>query len=217
MNRSLLKRLQIPVEEIVDCMNQLCSEGRITTFGASNWAYERVREANDYAKANGLIPFTSISPNYGLAEQNASPWGEGCVSLTGVDQKEGRDYYTGNQLPIFCYSPLGIGFLSGKVKSGDMNQAKQILSKPSQIAYLDEANMERLRRAEILGEELGLTVAQVALAWLFNQPQNTLAIMGSMNTNHMKDNFEALNYELAKDTMDWLNLKSARKLDCINN
>lgn len=143
--------------------------------------------------------------------------GQGCVSITGEEKRSARQYYANQQIPIFCYSPLGGGVLSGRFKSDEMDLAKKVLSEPSQVGYLSDSNMERIRRAEIIGKELGLRVPQVALAWLFNQPENTLAIMGSMNLVHMRANFTSLNYELTKEVLDWLDLKSPMNIDYIRN
>ena len=68
----------VPASEIVEIFNAMHREGKIGAFGGSNWTHERIQEANAYAKDHGLIPFTVSSPNFGLADQIADPWGGGC-------------------------------------------------------------------------------------------------------------------------------------------
>jgi aryl-alcohol dehydrogenase-like predicted oxidoreductase len=58
----------VPVGPIVEVLNEHLSAGRIHAFGGSNWKYERIQEANEFAEAHGLVPFSASSPNYGLAE-----------------------------------------------------------------------------------------------------------------------------------------------------
>lgn len=199
--------INVAVGPIVETMNQLINEGLIRTFGASNWTYERVKKANDYAEEHGLLAFTSVSPNFGLAEQVDNPWGEGCVSISGPDKVDSRKYYTEQQLPVFSYSPLARGLFSGRIKSDHLEEAELILDEPARIGYLYDCNIERLRRAEIIAKELGLSVPQLALAWVFNQPLNVLTINGVSHSDHMKANIEAMNIRLTKEQLDWLDLK----------
>jgi aryl-alcohol dehydrogenase-like predicted oxidoreductase len=65
----------LPVGPIVEALNEHWQAGRIRAFGGSNWTHGRIQEANEYADAHGLRPFTASSPNYGLAEQVLDPWG----------------------------------------------------------------------------------------------------------------------------------------------
>ena len=74
--------------------------------------------------------------------------------------------------------------------------------------YLCEANLERLRRAEHLSQERGLTVAQVALAWLFHQPMNLFALVGAGSGAHMAENLAALEIERTEEQCRWLNLET---------
>lgn len=198
----------VAVGPVIETMNRLIEQKKIRTFGASNWTYERVKEANDYAEEHGLIPLTSVSPNFGLAEQIGDPWGEGCVSISGPKKKKARDFYEKQQIPIFSYSPLARGLFSGRVKSRDLEGAKRILDEPAIKGYLYDSNIERLRRIEIIADELGISVPQLALAWVFNQPLNVLAIAGVKSTDHMKVNIEAMNVKLSRTQLDWLDLKT---------
>lgn len=64
----------VPVEPLVDVLNDHHQAGRIKAFGGSNWSVDRLRAANAYARAQGLEPFVASSPQYSLAEQVAEPW-----------------------------------------------------------------------------------------------------------------------------------------------
>lgn len=72
----------VPVGPIVEVLNEHLSEGRIKAFGGSNWTPRRLKEANEYARENGLVPFVASSPNLSLAEQAVEPWPD-CVSISG--------------------------------------------------------------------------------------------------------------------------------------
>lgn len=195
----------VPVKEIIDTLNDLHKEGKIKTFGTSNWSLERIKEANEYALASHLIPFTSNSPHYSLGEQVENPWDGETVSLTGEQGKVAREYYMGNQFPIFAYSSLCRGFFTGKFKWNELEKAQQILDIPSQTGYMHPCNFERLRRVEILAKEKDTTVSNIALSWLFHQPLNVFSIISTGNPKRMEQNIEALKVALTKEELEWLN------------
>ena len=78
----------VPVSEITEIFNMFYREGKVRAFGVSNWNHLRISEANDYAAAHGLRPFTFSSPCFSLADMVGDPWG-GCVSLSGEKKCRG--------------------------------------------------------------------------------------------------------------------------------
>lgn len=200
----------VPAGELVEILNELQKEGKFKCFGVSNWTRERIAEVNDYAARKGLNPIRVSSPNFGLAEQICDPWGGGCVTISGPENEGVRQWYADNQMPVLAYSSLGRGFFSGRFKSNDRKEAKKVLDANAQKGYLCEGNMERLRRAEILAEEKGVTVPQIAMAYIFNQKLNTFAIVSTSNASRMEKNVEALSLELTEPECAWLDLRDNR-------
>ena len=198
---------EVPVGPIVDVLNKLHDEGKIGAFGGSNWTHQRIEQANEYAEKHGLIPFTVSSPNYGLAEQVEDPWGPGCVSLSGPNEVAAREWYAKTNMPIFAYSSLGRGFFSGLIKSTESEKAKEIFKEPTIKGYCHPVNFKRLERVEILAKEKGLTVPQIAMAWLMNQPLNVFALVGAYKAEEMKENIEAMHLKLTQAEIEWLNLQ----------
>ncbi len=199
---------EVPVGEIVEIMNELYQEGKILSFGGSNWTHERIRAANDYAKEHGLIPFTVSSPNFGLAEQVEDPWGHDCVTLTGEAQKEARQWYRENQMPIIAYSSLARGLFSGKMKSENAAQANQYLDQFGMKGYGYPENFERLRRCEELAKEKNAEVSQIALSWMYRQNLNMFAVISTSKAERMRGNIDALDLELTEEECLYLDLKS---------
>ena len=191
----------------VEIFNAMHAEGKIGAFGGSNWSYERIMEANEYAYKHGLIPFTVSSPHFGLAEQIDDPWGGGCVTITGEANREARNWYEENQMPVIAYSSLGNGFFSGRVKGGDMEGAKKTLSKEAWKGYGCAENLERLRRCEILAEKKGTNVPSVALRWMFGQQMNVFAVVTTVRPERLMENVRALELELSPEEMKYLNLE----------
>ena len=196
----------VPVGPIVEVLNEHRAAGRIHAFGGSNWTYERTQEANEYAAAHNLEPFAVSSPNYSLAEQVEEPWA-GCISLSGPQGEPARAWYEQNQMPLFTWSSLAQGFFSGRFTRDTFEAYQENLPGSCVHAYCYEQNFDRLDRAQALAKEKNLTVPQIALAYIMNQPLNIFALIGVFHPDECKANIEVLNLELTQEACDWLDLK----------
>ena len=198
------------VGPIVECLNEHLAAGRVNSIGGSNWTHQRIQEANEYAEAHNLVKFVASSPNYGLAEQVENPWGPGCVGLGGPEQVEARKWYEKNQMPIFAYSSLGRGFFSGRITRENFEELKEEekIDGACLRAYCHEQNFQRLDRVQILAEEKGMTVPQIAVAYIMNEPMNVFALVGAASRDEFKANAEACDLKLTPKETAWLDLRS---------
>ena len=202
-------QLSTPVDELVEVLNKLYDQKKVRAFGGSNWSIARLAQANEYAYKHNLIPFTVSSPNFGLAHQVKDPWGggAGAVTITGDDMTEARKWYQENQLSIIAFSALGRGFFTGKVKSDDPKGARKQLDFFARKGYCYPENFERLKRAEILAEEKGCSVAQIAIAWIFTRDLNVYAIFATTNPKRIESNVASLDIKISQEESAWLNLE----------
>jgi len=173
-----------PVGPIMDALHGHYKSGRIRSFGGSNWTHGRIAEANEYAASRGQTQMTASSPNYGLCEQVEDPWGPGCVTISGKAGAEAREFYKTHNIPVFAYSSLGRGMLSGRVTRENY---KELLDGAALKAYAHEVNFARLDRARELAAPKGLTVPQIALAYILHQPINVFPIVGAASENELKE------------------------------
>lgn len=201
--------LKTGVGPVVEVLNEYHRAGRIGAFGASNWIHQRIEAANQYAAQKGLTPFTVASPNFGLCEQVGDPWGggSGCVTISGPENKKARQWYAEQGIPVFAYSSLGRGMLSGKVKSSDIQGAKKILDENAQKGYCYPENFERLRRVEIMAEKKHASVSQIALAWIMNQDFLVFPIVSTADSGHIEENVKALDIHMTPEEVRWLDLR----------
>ena len=195
--------LSVPVGPIVETLNELKVAGKIRRFGGSNWKRSRIQEANEYAKLHGLEGFTAVSPCYSLTEQLGDPWG-GSVCLAGEAGKEDREWYRLQKMPVFAYSALARGFLSGRYRTDGQRPIEDCLSLAPIQEYYYPVNVARLRRAEQLAQQKGRSVAQICLAWLLNQPLAVYPIISPSTPDHLAENAEALELTLTKEDCDYL-------------
>jgi aryl-alcohol dehydrogenase-like predicted oxidoreductase len=193
----------VPVGPIVDILNEHQKAGRIRAFGGSNWSHQRIDEANHYAAEHGLTPFAASSPNLSMAEQIREPW-EGCVSIGGPKGKASRAYYQQHQTPLFTWSSLAGGFFSGRFRRNNLESFSEYLDKLCVMCYCVEENFQRLDRAEELAKQKGLTLPQIAFAYVMNQPLNIFALVGCQTPQEFKDNMTAADIKLTPEEMTWL-------------
>ncbi|MBK8020719.1 MAG: aldo/keto reductase [Chloroflexi bacterium] len=194
----------VPVGPIVETLNEHLRAGRIRAFGGSNWSHQRIQEANAYAAAHGLAPFVASSPNLSLARQAEAPW-EGCVSISA--DAEARQWYLETQMPIFAWSSLAGGFFSGRFAPDNLHTFETYMDQLAVQSYCTQDNFARLSRVKSLAEERGLSVAQVAMAYVMSLPMNTFALVGCATPAEFRANLDALAVDLPAEVMAWLNLE----------
>jgi aryl-alcohol dehydrogenase-like predicted oxidoreductase len=194
----------VPVGPIVDVLNEHYQAGRIHAFGGSNWTAERIQEANTYANEKGLVPFIASSPNFSLAEQVKPPW-KGCISISGEQGKSARAWYEQEAMALFTWSSLAGGFFSGRFSPENfLQQFEDPMDRVCVESYCYQENFQRLDRARQLASTKGLTVSQVAMAYVLSQPFNVFAIIGCKTGDEFQENLNASTLKLSSDEMAWL-------------
>ena len=199
-----------PVEPIIDALNTYVKEGKIRAFGGSNWSVARLKAANDYAKASGQIPFAVSSPNFSLAEQVEEPW-DNCVSISGPDGEAARNFYAENQTPLFTWSSMAGGFWSGKFTRENYKQYEETgdyFEKLAVKCYCYPQNFDRLDRAKEIAAKRGITLPQVALAYVLSYPLDIYALVGSATPDELKANIAASEINLTPSELAYLDLKA---------
>lgn len=199
----------VPVGPIVETLTAHQKAGKIGAFGGSNWSTSRLQEANAYAAANGLSPFVVSSPNFSLAEQVEEPWGN-CVSISGPDHEADRSWYGQSDLALFTWSSLAGGFFSDRFRRDNLMEFKKddYFGQLCIKCYCYEKNFERLDRAREFGHSRGLSVAQVALAFVMSQPLNIFALVSCADRGQYDANCAALDLKLTAQELDYLDLRS---------
>jgi len=186
----------VPVGPLIEALNQEQAQEHIRAFGASNWRVERIAEANQYAAGHGLNGFVISSPSLSLARPKKM-----LFPGTLFADESTRQWHRTHQLPLLAWSSLATGFMSGKFKPDDPGDENM-----TQVYYSEE-NFERVRRAEILGTRKNATVSQIGLAYVLQQAFPVIALVGPTRVSNLDDTLGALNVELNREEMDFLDLK----------
>jgi aryl-alcohol dehydrogenase-like predicted oxidoreductase len=186
---------EIPVAVILEALNEHIETGRIGAIGASNWTWQRLQEANAYAASHGLKGFTFSSPNLSLAKPNEPFW-KGCVSADAATLR----WHEAEQMPLLSWSSQARGFFTGRFTPEVRDNADIV-----RVFYSDE-NWERQRRASELAKQKNVTMIQIALAYVLNQPFPACALIGAQNPEELSSCDEGSRIKLTREELDWLDL-----------
>ncbi len=189
----------VPVHEIMDFLQEPVRSGLIRAAGVSNWSYQRIDKANQYADKKGYKRLAVNSPSLSLAAANEPRW-HGTVH---ADQAY-QEWHKKIQLPLFAWSSQAGGFFSGRYSPG-VHTSGDIAR-----VYYNDDNWERLNRANKLAAHKGkgITANQIALAYVLNQPYPVCAVIGPERTEELVSSFAAPDITLSEEERRWLNLLS---------
>ena len=185
----------VPVDEIVDVLNQHQRSGRIRAFGGSNWSPARLDAANEYADRHGLAGFTASSPQLSLAVPNGEMW-PGCLDAR---SPQALAWYRERQMPLFAWSSQARGFFSGAYTPENVGESALMTH-----LFASPGNWARFRRAEELGRQRGYSTIEVALAWVLHQPFPVFPLIGPASVSELHSSLRALELELSPEEVAWL-------------
>lgn len=171
-----------PWEEIWQAMEQLVREGKVLYVGSSNFAGWHIAKANEAAKARNFMGLVSEQSLYNLAAR--------MIEMEVVPACE--DYGLG----LIPWSPLAGGMLGGvleKIESG--RRASEAMQK-----RIDEKR-DQIEQYEAFCKEMGENPADVALAWLLNNPVVTAPIIGPRTMDQLTGSLRALEIEFTEEQL----------------
>jgi aryl-alcohol dehydrogenase-like predicted oxidoreductase len=171
-----------PIEETVGAMAELVQEGKVRYLGLSEAAPETLR------RANAVHQITALQTEYSL-------W---------TRDPEDEVLPTCRELGIgfVAYSPLGRGFLTGKIRSVDQladNDFRK--TNPRFQGENLQRNLDLVAAVERLAADKGVTPAQLALAWVLSQGQDIVPIPGTRRIERLEENVAAVDVELTDDEL----------------
>ncbi|XVU29921.1 aldo/keto reductase [Actinoplanes sp. CA-054009] len=166
----------VPVEDVVGVMKSLVEAGKVRYLGLSNTGEDDLR------RAHAVHPITALQHEYSIFTHEVEP-------LIGVLEELG--------IGFVAYSPLARGFLSGTVSSREHYAAddfRQFIGwwKPENF----DANVALAGRLSELAASLGVTLSQLALAWLLAKKDYIVPIPGSRNPDRVAENVAAADLKL---------------------
>lgn len=171
-----------PVEEVVFTMNTLIQQGKILYWGTSEWRASQIAEAYGVARQYNLIPPTMEQPQYNMftrrmVETELSP-------LL-------KDFGIG----LTTWSPLASGILTGKYNEGIPTDSRASLSNMAWLKdKITEDKITKVQELQATADQLGCTMAQLAIAWLLRRKEVSSVITGATKISQLEDNLAARDF-----------------------
>ena len=182
-----------PVAQIMKTMAASVAEGKVGSTACSNWRADRIRAANEYARANGLPQFVLDQPRWSLAALSPDPKRD--PTMVAMDAQL-YEFHRLTGMAAAAYSSQAQGFF-GLDPAGDFTTPLEPRVERLCHDYHSPLNMSRLKAARELAAEMGCTPTQVALAWLLRQPFKSFAIIGTTRIDRLEQACAAANLELS--------------------
>ncbi|HJQ49934.1 MAG TPA: aldo/keto reductase family protein [Gaiellaceae bacterium] len=179
----------VPLEETLAAFTEVVNAGRVRFIGVSNWNGEQIQRGVDICREHGFAKPVSSQPEYSLLyrepEQEVIP----ASRENGISQ--------------IVYSPLAQGVLSGKYRvDEEFGEGTRASARGDLMSeYLTRERLERVERLRPIADGLGLTMVQLALAWILREPNVASAIVGASRPEQLRDNAAASGVELDDATL----------------
>ncbi len=186
-----------PLEETLRAFDDLVHQGKVRYIGCSNFPAWLLCKALWISDKHGLARFDCLQPHYNLVHRDEF-------------ERELMPLCRDQGLGVIPYSPLAGGFLTGKyrkdqpIPEGTRGQTSQRVR-----SYMTDANYALVDRLEAMGRERGLTIAQMALAWLLSTPVVTSPIIGASSVEQLRENLGAAGQRLSPEEKKALDEASA--------
>src|SRR5207253_1496630 len=177
-----------PLEETMEGLTEVVRQGRVRYLGFSEWPPDRIQAALDLPNVE---KFVSSQPQYSIL------WRE--------PEREVFPLCAANGISQIVWSPLAQGTLTGKYKPGASPPAGTRAASQdmgwSMDRFRDDDVLEAVQRLRPIADGLGITMAQLALAWVLREPNVAAAIVGASRPEQVEENAGASGVELDDVTL----------------
>ncbi|HMH69398.1 MAG TPA: aldo/keto reductase [Pinirhizobacter sp.] len=171
-----------PIVETVAAMDMLVRQGKVLYWGTSEWSAAQIRQAHQAARLNHLTAPTMEQPQYNLLHRDRV-------------EREYAPLYEEFGMGTTIWSPLASGLLSGKYLDGVPHDSRLAQSNYAWLRdnLLGQGDaMVKVRALSPIAERLGVSLAQLSLAWCLKNPRVSTVILGASKREQLEENFKAL-------------------------
>jgi aryl-alcohol dehydrogenase-like predicted oxidoreductase len=183
---------ETPLEETLRAFDDLVRAGKVNYIGVSEWTASEISQALDIADRMGFDRIVSSQPQYSML------WRVIEAEVVPLCEKEG--------IGQIVWSPIAQGVLTGKYLPGQAppegSRATDVNGGANMIkSWLRDDVLSRVQQLKPLADEAGLSMAQLAVAWVLSNPNVSSAIVGASRPEQVRDNAAAAGKQLDADLL----------------
>ncbi|MER7205870.1 aldo/keto reductase family protein [Streptosporangium sp. NPDC000239] len=182
---------ETPLEETLKTFDDLVRQGKVLYVGVSEWTADQIAAALRIADDMGFDRLVSNQPQYSML------WRVIEAEVVPLCEKEG--------LGQVVWSPIAQGVLTGKYLPGQPPPAGSRATDPTGGGFIsrmmDDDLLTRVQQLKPIASDLGLTMAQLAVAWVLQNPNVSSAIVGATRPEQVRDNVGASGVKLGEDVL----------------
>jgi aryl-alcohol dehydrogenase-like predicted oxidoreductase len=182
---------ETPIEETMRAFDDLVRAGKVLYVGVSEWRAEQIAAALKVAGELGLDRIVSNQPQYNML------WRVIEAEVVPLSEKEG--------IGQLVFSPIAQGVLTGKYQPGAAPPADSRATDPSGSTFikrwLEDETLEAVQQLKPLAADAGLSLAQLAVAWVLQNPNVSAAIIGATRPEQVRENVKAAGVRLEPGLM----------------
>ncbi|MEU5989545.1 aldo/keto reductase family protein [Spirillospora sp. NPDC047418] len=183
---------ETPLEETLRAFDDLVRQGKVLYVGVSEWRAEEIERALRIAGEMGFDRIVSSQPQYSML------WRVIEEEVVPLCEREG--------IGQIVWSPIAQGVLTGKYKPGrplpEGSRATDDKGGADMVKrYLNDDLLTRVQNLRPIADELGLSMAQLAIAWTLQNPNVSAAIVGASRPEQVTDNVKAAGVKLEADVL----------------
>ncbi|GAA0358022.1 aldo/keto reductase family protein [Microbispora corallina] len=183
--------VETPLEETLRAFDDLVRQGKVLYVGVSEWTADQIARALKIADDMGFDRLVSNQPQYSML------WRVIEAEVVPLSEKEG--------LGQVVFSPIAQGVLTGKYLPGQPPPSGSRATDPSGSGFisrlLEDEVLRRVQDLKPIAADLGLTMAQLAVAWVLQNPNVSSAIVGATRPEQVRDNVKASGVRLDEEIL----------------
>lgn len=181
-------------EAMIEILNEAVSKDGARYLGVSNWSYDRIKQANTYAREKSLRPIIASQIQHSIAKLNKVAYG-----ITAMDEEQYAKY-SADDLSVFAFSSQAKGFFANMEKGGEA-----ALRQNTKEVFLNDVNVARFCRLKNMAQEKNTTISALVIAALFcDNNVNIFAQIGPRTLAQLDASLESSDLSLTQEERAYL-------------